>query len=786
MTTSSARGGFPDICDNCWYEVPNSSLDSVYQTPVPPNSSGQKAIMEAWNGAAFDKRRSRLIIAGAGGGTDYSGNEVYAFDLDSLKWYRIKDGAAEYDEDDELYAYYKNGGAVPDSQQPRPGLTYNQIAYDSLTDNVYIFGQPFTYNNGTTWQNLLRLNLGTLNWSRVREINSSINYGGSLTAQDPTTGRIWFFGRGDDSWMADYNPSNDSLFDRGNMWTGDEIPSYQTAGVMPSVNRVLSVGGGQLNYWDIVTSGTLATDTILGTGCDTLMNATAPGFEWSPIERKMIGWVNGTHVITMDSTYQCADVAPSGGNTVTPDSAAHYGTYGRWRYSAKHNVFVLVNKTTGSVFLYRFSPDATPDTIPNPPVVVITSPSQDTTVATTSFLVRFTVDGIADSANYLLVLGNNEIIVSSTNAGGTGKDTVYIARGTPGASDPTWPSGATLSASNVKPSSMLLAWSAANDDSAVAYYQVYINGALLSKQPASPRTLSVVGLAINTTYVFRVEALDLRGNISIDGPIRTFATSSTLPAEPSTFAPQIPSGEATLVAFSTAFLYKGANAIQTGAIESVFDTVRSVVIRGSVNDRNGDSLSGITVSILGNPELGSTVTRASGQYDLVVNGGGRVVLVYNGTGYLPAQREVFTRWQEYNIVPDVTLIPSDTTVNTIVLADTGMSVARAGISIDTNGSRQATLLIPSGTSVTLRVPGGTILSPDTISLRATEYRRKPRDLINAWYAARFERIYLCGRFFDRRGLFGRGDGSTLQSPHLQLLGEFRGHSHRVPCSRGIL
>ncbi len=65
IAVGSALGAFPDICNNCWYEVPNSSLDSAYQTPEPPGSGGQQSIMEAWSGAAFDKRRNRLIIAGA-------------------------------------------------------------------------------------------------------------------------------------------------------------------------------------------------------------------------------------------------------------------------------------------------------------------------------------------------------------------------------------------------------------------------------------------------------------------------------------------------------------------------------------------------------------------------------------------------------------------------------------------------------------------------------------------------------------------------------------------------
>ncbi|MDB5048645.1 MAG: hypothetical protein JWO30_1716 [Fibrobacteres bacterium] len=365
---------------------------------------------------------------------------------------------------------------------------------------------------------------------------------------------------------------------------------------------------------------------------------------------------------------------------------------------------------------------APPDTgSPTPPVVIITNPSQDTTVNASSIMISFTVDGSPDSLSFDLVPGNNELIVTSTNGAGTGKDTVYVARGTPGVSDPTWPSGATLTASDIKPSSLKLAWSAASDDSAVAYYQVYVNGAKVLRLPPSPRTCTISGLLMNTTYAFSVEALDLRENVSIDGPIRHFTTSNELPADPATTAPALPKGEANVVAYASAFLYHGDDAVQTGVIESMMDSVRAVVIRGAVVKVNGDSLAGVTVGVLNHPELGSTVTRADGKFDLVVNGGGQLTLQYSAKEYLPAQRDVFTRWQEYSIMPTVTLIKLDTTVSTIALADTGVMAARASIVSDGDGSRQATLLVPAGTGVTFTLPNGSTINPDSLHIRATEY-----------------------------------------------------------------
>jgi hypothetical protein len=54
---------------------------------------GQRAVLDAWCGAAFATDYGSLgaWITTGGGHGDYFGNEVYAFELDSLRWVRIND-----------------------------------------------------------------------------------------------------------------------------------------------------------------------------------------------------------------------------------------------------------------------------------------------------------------------------------------------------------------------------------------------------------------------------------------------------------------------------------------------------------------------------------------------------------------------------------------------------------------------------------------------------------------------------------------------------------------------
>ena len=51
---------------------------------------GPRAVLQAWNGAAFDEEGLLLYFMG-GGHADYGGNEVYEFDLKTGRWARLTD-----------------------------------------------------------------------------------------------------------------------------------------------------------------------------------------------------------------------------------------------------------------------------------------------------------------------------------------------------------------------------------------------------------------------------------------------------------------------------------------------------------------------------------------------------------------------------------------------------------------------------------------------------------------------------------------------------------------------
>jgi len=201
---------------------------------------------------------------------------------------------------------------------------------------------------------------------------------------------------------------------------------------------------------------------------------------------------------------------------------------------------------------------------------------------------------------------------------------------------------------------------------------------------------------------------------------------TTLPPDPVTVAPALNQTTATPLGPSTEFLYTGPDPIQTGAAPGAIEARRAAVLRGKVVSRDGTPLSGVTMSILQHPEYGTTLSRADGLFDLAVNGGSQLVVRYEKSGYLPAQRPVTPLWQDYAWLPDVVLSPYDSRVTTIDLsAPTPMQVARGNPVTDTDGTRQATLFFPQGTTANLLLPGGGTQPLTTISVRATEYTVGP-------------------------------------------------------------
>jgi PKD repeat protein len=198
-----------------------------------------------------------------------------------------------------------------------------------------------------------------------------------------------------------------------------------------------------------------------------------------------------------------------------------------------------------------------------------------------------------------------------------------------------------------------------------------------------------------------------------------------LPPDPVTVAPALDQSTATNIFGATEFLYTGPNPIQTGVVSGTIETRRVSVLRGKVFDRNGDPLSGVTITILNHPEFGQTLSREDGAFDLVVNGGGLLAVKYERPGYLPAQRQVNAPWQDYVALPDVVLIPYGAKSTPVDLNSGQMQVAQGSVISDTDGERQVTVLFPPGTEAYINLTDGTTRTLTTLNFRPAEYTVGP-------------------------------------------------------------
>ena len=105
-----------------------------------------------------------------------------------------------------------------------------------------------------------------------------------------------------------------------------------------------------------------------------------------------------------------------------------------------------------------------------------------------------------------------------------------------------------------------------------------------------------------------------------------------------------------------AFLYSGADPVQTGVDPRRHRAGTHVgVVRGRVLDGAGDPLPSVTVTVVDHPELGQTVTRADGRYDLAVNAGGEMTLRYERPTYLTVDRTADPRCSTIENLEDVVL-----------------------------------------------------------------------------------------------------------------------------------
>jgi hypothetical protein len=350
-----------DLQPGHWYAVPASRIDTVLPNPIPPGDSRPgrpESIVDEWSSGIFDASRNNFVVWG-GGHNNYSGNEIYAFNLGTLIWQRITNPSTNVG-GTESTGYYPDG-------RPRSRHTYDYIEYIPSIDRFCSFGGAGQYPSGQSTNEVANVdcfNFSTNSWETTykripkSQWESVIN---GLSAYDPTGKRLYLH----TSWIGEnpglyrWTPATDGtdaweLLNRG-QWIGAD--EYMTAEIDPNLNVMVALGSGRFLVWDLNNPAAgFSSPTV--TGDTSIRSAAAPGLAYDSASKRLVAWRGGADVFVLSrsgSTWNIERRTPATTNAVTPTTQVSVGTYGRFRYVPSRNAFVAVNSIHENVYIYKLS-----------------------------------------------------------------------------------------------------------------------------------------------------------------------------------------------------------------------------------------------------------------------------------------------------------------------------------------------------------------------------------------------------------------------------------------------
>lgn len=384
-------GVLDDIQPGYWYEAPNSHMNSVIPT-YTQNLNTFYSIMSAWNGGAYDTKRDRLLIWG-GGHMDYGGNELYAFDINTLTWQRLTNPSPTTLKGQTLNTLDSNCiQTVFDlncDNTPVSKHSYAGLVYLPNTDQLFQYGGSRWYTGGVDAHAWV-FDFATNTW--IQKTDASGTSLTPISTYNPANGHM-LSESGTGAHVQEFNPINNTWTIVGT--TGDS--SFGGVGdIDTNRNKFMVLEHGYLYVYDLNSPGKNGyTRSIVPTYGDNEIVAlaksdgAAPGFVYDPIIDKMVAWSGamsqdttnglGDTVYVLDlNTLVWKKFTPPTDSVAAPPKGitqSYYprGTMGRWRYIPSKNIFIGVNDVYDDVFFYRlpaaaanpFAKDATAPAAPS-------------------------------------------------------------------------------------------------------------------------------------------------------------------------------------------------------------------------------------------------------------------------------------------------------------------------------------------------------------------------------------------------------------------------------------
>lgn len=333
-----------------FHQLPNTRLRSVCAAengfPQVSGAWGCPAITGAWNGGVFDTKRNRLIIWG-GGHNDYYGNELYALNLDTQTVERLNSPG--------LPTASSCQEAIANGTQPNSRHTYDGIEYIPTLDRMFVFSGSLACSQGWFGDETWMFDFTTMGWSRVTPTGTlPRGEAGMMTAFDPVTGLIFLHDR---LHLYSFDPST-SRYTRLST-SAVSLGYHMVAAVDPKRRKFVIVGydrddgGGRVYAYDIGPGSSYTLQRISTTGSTSIINDFYPGVEYDPVGDRFVAWGEGArnNVFHLNFDTRVWTTTSFTGGPVPVGN----GTHGRFRYSPKDGVFVLVNRVDDNAVIVRLS-----------------------------------------------------------------------------------------------------------------------------------------------------------------------------------------------------------------------------------------------------------------------------------------------------------------------------------------------------------------------------------------------------------------------------------------------
>jgi exo-poly-alpha-galacturonosidase len=146
------------------------------------------------------------------------------------------------------------------------------------------------------------------------------------------------------------------------------------------------------------------------------------------------------------------------------------------------------------------------------------------------------LDYMKNSSFKHVVFDNTEEPWKITNSTGLSfdKKTTQNSASLDAESAPVWSAASSVTAGEIGETSVVVSWSGAIDNAAVAKYNILADDIVVATVAGSEVSKKITGFAPGETYKLKVEAIDATGNVTTTGPSLIVTTMGTKSTEPPT------------------------------------------------------------------------------------------------------------------------------------------------------------------------------------------------------------------------------------------------------------